>query len=159
MHRYGTQAVQCLVQAHSLEIAFIGGSNWQILLNLKADSPRKMTDNSCKCCDALLDFSTNVYQKVRDLEAKEKEEYDKLLGDIKKMEKWEDLEKETREKVNETEEFFEQFQNNEPDGSLLELIKESASKLNKAFSDLLERFVKNHSGLISHCSHAKMTFP
>ena len=118
-----------------------------------------MTDNSCKCCDALLDFSTNVYQKVRDLEAKEKEEYDKLLGDIKKMEKWEDLEKETREKVNETEEFFEQFQNNEPDGSLLELIKESASKLNKAFSDLLERFVKNHSGLICHCSHAKTTFP
>lgn len=54
---------------------------------MKADSSRKMTDNSCKCCDALLDFSTNVYQKVRDLEAKEKEEYDKLLGDIKKMEK------------------------------------------------------------------------
>lgn len=44
---------------------------------------------------------------MRDLEVKEKEEYDKFFGDIKKMEKWEDLEKEIWEKVNEIEEFFE----------------------------------------------------
>lgn len=83
----------------------------------------------------------NVCQALEDLEFKEKQSYDGIKEDLERMNsEWQNLEKRTLEKIEETEEYFTKLlADGEPEGTVLENTREVGEQFSKEFGALYER--------------------
>ena len=91
-------------------------------------------------CDKIMDFFTNGYQALTDLESNVNLSYEGIKNDLDKISPdWEDLGKETSSTLKETMEYFTQFTENEPKESEVETILTRAKLLEEKFRILLTR--------------------
>lgn len=91
-------------------------------------------------CEKLLECFTDGYQALTDLESTEGLSYHDIKQDLEQMKiEWEDLEKETVPKINETVEYFNRFTQNEPQEAEVDKITERANELKNDFETLSQR--------------------
>ena len=87
----------------------------------------------CECCTnaylALIDLNTKVNLSYHGI----KEDYEQIDGE------WATLDKETRSKIEETEEYFSRFAEDEPEESEVEKIRQRAEQLKTEFATLYTR--------------------